>query len=59
MAPRYSWDVDLFGTLQKQSGKKDFGLPVQILGDHVMSGSVEHEEDVFKAWEEHLGVKPK
>jgi hypothetical protein len=51
--------VDLFGILQKQSGKKDFGLPIQILGDHVMSGSVEHEEDVFKAWEEHLGVKPK
>jgi uncharacterized membrane protein len=51
--------VDLFDTLQKRSGKKDFGLPIQILGDHVMSGSVEHEEDVFKAWEEHLGVKPK
>jgi hypothetical protein len=51
--------VDLFSTLQKRSGKKDFGLPVQILGDHVMSGSVESEADVFKAWEEHLGVKPK
>jgi protein-disulfide isomerase len=51
--------VDLYGMLQKQSGKKDFGLPIQILGDHVMSGSVEHEEDVFKAWEEHLGVKPR
>jgi hypothetical protein len=51
--------VDLFDTLQKRSGRKDFGLPVQILGDHVMNGSVEHEEDVFKAWEEHLGVKPK
>jgi hypothetical protein len=51
--------VDLYATLQKQSGKKSFGLPVQILGDHVMSGSVEKEEDVFKAWEEHLGVKPK
>jgi uncharacterized membrane protein len=51
--------VDLFGKLQKQSGKKDFGLPVQILGDHVMSGAVESEADVFKAWEEHLGVKPR
>jgi uncharacterized membrane protein/protein-disulfide isomerase len=51
--------VDLFATLQKQSGKKDFGLPIQILGDHVMNGSVEHEEDVFKAWEQYLGVKPK
>lgn len=51
--------IDLYATLQKQSGKKNFGLPVQILGDHVMSGSVEKEEDVFKAWEEHLGVKPR
>jgi len=51
--------IDLFGTLQKQSGKKSFGLPIQILGDYMMSGSVEKEEDVFKAWEENLGVKPK
>ena len=51
--------VDLFATLQKRSGEKTFGLPVQILGDHIMHGSVEHEEDVFKAWEQYLGVKPK
>jgi uncharacterized membrane protein/protein-disulfide isomerase len=51
--------VDLYATLQKQNGSKTFGLPVQILGDHVMSGSVESEADVFKAWEEHLGVKPR
>jgi uncharacterized membrane protein/protein-disulfide isomerase len=51
--------VDLFATLQKRSGEKTFGLPVQILGDHVMHGSVEHEEDVFQAWEKYLGVKPK
>ncbi len=50
--------VDLFEQLQKQSGKKDFGLPVQILGDYIMTGSVESEADVFKTWEEHLGVKP-
>jgi uncharacterized membrane protein len=51
--------IDLFDRLTKQSGKKDFGLPVQILGDHIMTGSVEKEEDVFKTWEENLGVKPK
>jgi len=51
--------IDLYDLLQKQSGKKTFGLPVQILGDHVMTGSVESEADVFKAWEEHLGVKPR
>ena len=52
--------VDLYAHLQSQSiGNKNFGLPVQILGDQVMTGSVEKPEDVFKAWEEHLGVKPK
>jgi uncharacterized membrane protein/protein-disulfide isomerase len=51
--------VNLFGRLQKQSeGNKKFGLPIQILGDFIMTGEVEKEEDVFKAWEEHLGVKP-
>lgn len=51
--------VDLFARLtNRESGKKSFGLPVQILGDHVMSGSVEKASDVYKAWEEHLGVKP-
>jgi hypothetical protein len=52
--------VELFGKLQNQShGSKTFGLPVQILGDNVMSGEVEKVEDVYKAWEENLGVKPK
>ena len=52
--------VDLYGKLQSQSrGSKTFGLPVQILGDNVMSGEVEKVEDVYKAWEENLGVKPK
>ena len=52
--------VDLFGQLQSQShGSKAFGLPVQILGDKVMSGEVEKAEDIYKAWEENLGVKPK
>jgi hypothetical protein len=53
--------VDLFESLQKQSkkSKEEFGLPIQILGDHIMSGSVEKAEDIYKAWEEHLGVKPR
>jgi uncharacterized membrane protein/protein-disulfide isomerase len=51
--------IDLFAELQKQSTSKNFGLPVQILGDQLMTGSVEKEEDVFKAWEKDLGVKPK
>lgn len=51
--------VKLYGKLMEQNkGEKSFGLPVQILGDKVMSGSVEKADDVFKAWEENLGVKP-
>ena len=51
--------VDLYSRLRTAPGtRSDFGLPVQILGDKVMSGMVEKEEDVFKAWEEHLGVQP-
>jgi uncharacterized membrane protein/protein-disulfide isomerase len=51
--------VNLLGSLQKQSKNNSFGLPVQILGDKVMTGKVEKADEVFKAWEEHLGVTPK
>jgi len=52
--------VELFDRLSKQhAGNKEFGLPIQILGDYIMSGSTASEADVFKAWEQHLGVKPK
>ena len=51
--------IDLYAQLQATShSKKTFGLPVQILGDQVMSGSVDTQEDLYKAWEEHLGIKP-
>jgi hypothetical protein len=52
--------VDLFGQLQAMSrDPKKFGLPVQILGDQVLNGSVEKVDDIYQAWEQHLGVKPK
>jgi uncharacterized membrane protein/protein-disulfide isomerase len=52
--------VDLFGQLQaKSTDHKTFGLPVQILGDNVVSGEVEKVEDIYKAWEETLHVQPK
>jgi uncharacterized membrane protein len=52
--------VDLYGQLQNKSkDQKAFGLPVQILGDNVVSGDVEKVDDVFKAWEENLHVTPK
>lgn len=52
--------VELFGQLHAKSrNPKTFGLPVQILGDKVLSGGVDKADDVYDAWEEHLGVKPK
>jgi len=52
--------VELFATLGKQhGGGKAFGLPIQILGDEVMTGSVENADDIYKAWEKNLGVKPR
>jgi uncharacterized membrane protein len=52
--------VNLFGTLRRQNAKnKNFGLPIQILGDHVVSGGIEKVEDIYKAWEQHLGLKPR
>jgi hypothetical protein len=52
--------IDLFDKLRRQNtGKKEFGLPIQILGNHVMAGAVEKSDAVYKAWEEHLGVKPR
>jgi hypothetical protein len=51
--------VDLYGQLRNaHGGDHKFGLPVQILGDHVMAGMAEKEGDVFSAWEQHLGVTP-
>jgi hypothetical protein len=34
------------------------GLPLLVVGDHIMSGSQESDEKVFQALEQHLGVKP-
>jgi hypothetical protein len=52
--------VDLYSKLRSAPGTlSDFGLPVQILGDKVMSGEAEKEEDLFKTWEENLGLEPR
>jgi hypothetical protein len=34
------------------------GLPLMVLGDHIMSGSQESDEKMFQSLEQHLGVKP-
>jgi hypothetical protein len=51
--------VDLYGKLQAQSKSNTFGLPVQILGDEIVTGSVEKIEDLYKAWEDNLHVSSK
>jgi uncharacterized membrane protein len=52
--------IELYATLaQRAGGNNKFGLPVQILGSHIMAGKAEKESDVFEAWEKHLGVKSK
>ena len=49
--------INLYSKLSRQIGAGNgFGLPVQILGNQVLTGSVEKERDVFDAWEKHLGV---
>jgi hypothetical protein len=49
--------VELYARLANQAGGNNkFGLPVQILGNHIMAGKAEKESDVFDAWEKHLGV---
>jgi protein-disulfide isomerase len=52
--------INLYDSLSKQhKGSKKFGLPIQIVGDYVMTGTIEKTDDIYKAWEEHLGVKPR
>ncbi len=52
--------ISLFSTLSAENRGKpgSFGLPVQIVGDTVLSGDMTTEE-MFAAWEKALGVKPK
>jgi hypothetical protein len=49
--------IDLYSQIQRRQSDKKLGLPVQILGDHILSGMVAKENDVFEAWEKHLGVE--
>jgi uncharacterized membrane protein len=48
--------IDLYSRLQRRQQGGTLGLPVQILGDHILSGMAADESDVFDAWEKHLGV---
>jgi hypothetical protein len=55
---RIQQNIRLFSALSAQHrGDKTFGLPVQILGDTVLTGKLTSEE-MFAAWEKALGMKP-
>jgi uncharacterized membrane protein/protein-disulfide isomerase len=44
--------------LAERHGDTTFGLPVQIVGDTVLSGGNISSEEMFAAWEKALGIKP-
>jgi protein-disulfide isomerase len=51
--------IDLFMKIKSQTpDPSKVGLPLLVVGDHIMSGSQESDEKLFQAWEEHLGVRP-
>ena len=51
--------ISLFSALSTEhQGKTSFGLPVQIVGDTVLTGDMT-SKDMFAAWEKALGIKPK
>lgn len=52
--------IKLFAALsaRKRTSDKPFGLPVQIVGNKVLTGKFETPEAMFEAWEEELGIQP-
>jgi hypothetical protein len=59
IAARIQNYIKLFTALsaQHRGQAEPFGLPVQIVGDTVLSGDMSTEE-MLSAWEKALGVKP-
>ena len=52
--------IKLYATLasRQKSSDKPFGLPVQIVGDKVLSGKFDSPEEMFEAWEAELDIRP-
>ena len=58
---RIQSDINLYETLAAQKSKESsavFGLPVQIVGDQVISGDTVSGDDLLAKWQEILGIKP-
>lgn len=59
ISDRIQQNIRLYATLSaQQRDKKSFGLPVQLVGDTVLSGGEITSEEMFEAWEKALGIKP-
>jgi hypothetical protein len=51
--------IRLFTALSKEHhGKDAFGLPVQIVGDTVLTGGDMTSDEMFEAWEKAIDIKP-
>ncbi|MGD9635622.1 MAG: hypothetical protein AB7U97_20235, partial [Pirellulales bacterium] len=51
--------IRLFTALSKEHhGKDTFGLPVQIVGDTVLTGGDMTSDEMFEAWEKAIDIKP-
>jgi len=51
--------IRLYNALANQHrGKESFGLPVQIVGDTVLTGGDMTAEEMFEAWEKAIDIKP-
>jgi thiol-disulfide isomerase/thioredoxin len=56
---RIQKDIRLYSALAAEHrSDTTFGLPVQIVGDTVLSGGEVTAEEMFEAWEKALGIKP-
>jgi uncharacterized membrane protein len=45
-------------TAQERGKRESFGLPVQIVGDTVLSGGDMTDDEMFEAWEKAIDIKP-
>jgi uncharacterized membrane protein len=56
---RIQKNIRLYQALSAQHrGDKSFGLPVQIVGDTVLTGGDITSEEMFEAWEKAIDIKP-
>jgi uncharacterized membrane protein/two-component sensor histidine kinase len=53
-------NIQLYTSLASEQAKnsKPFGLPIQIVGDDVISGDTVSGDELLTKWEEDLGMKP-